>query len=413
MRDGWREVSLGDVAARRADFTPVVADHLYRVVGVQRSGWGLVDREPARGDSMKFGKLMQLHVGDLVYRTITAFEAPSTVVSPAYAGAFVTPQAFPVYSIDRTQLLPGFMKLLTTSPTFHEEMAARCVGTVLRRKTLSKGAFESIPIALPSLAKQRRIVDLMASADDAIDAADAEAEATATSLSSAMAEIVRFGAGSSQPLVDLFETTLGGAWGLPAGADEQDVTALGPSAYKGGEVAVDPAVGATRSLSIKRAAARALRVGDIVLERSGGSPTQPVGRVIRMEEEHPWVVPSDFMRLLRVDRTRADPGFVFWCLWSAYRSGLARPFQKRTTSIFNLNITEYLASVRVGVPDIESQRDIAALGDAGWAAVVAVRATADALRTLRSNLLSVLLSGKHEIPSSYDHLLDLDVEAAT
>lgn len=34
------------------------------------------------------------------------------------------------------------------------------------------------------------------------------------------------------------------------------------------------------------------------------------------------------------------------------------------------------------------------------------RETAEALRALRTNLLTVLLSGEHEIPASYDVLLE-------
>ncbi|WIB36377.1 hypothetical protein [Curtobacterium sp. MCJR17_043] len=182
MRDGWREVTLGEVTTRRRDFTAVQADVLYRIVGVQRSGWGLVDRAPVRGDSMKFGKLLELHSDDLVYRTITAFEAPSAVVSSEFDGAFVTPQTFPTYSIDRSRLLPEYMAILTTSPEFHEAMSVRCVGSVLRRKTLSQNAFESIPLRLPSLDEQRRIVDLMAALGDAEEAVEAEATEAASLL---------------------------------------------------------------------------------------------------------------------------------------------------------------------------------------------------------------------------------------
>jgi hypothetical protein len=67
MLDGWREVTLGEATTRRKNFTPVEADTLYRVVGVQRSGWGLVDRAPVPGNSMKFDKLLELHTDDLVY----------------------------------------------------------------------------------------------------------------------------------------------------------------------------------------------------------------------------------------------------------------------------------------------------------------------------------------------------------
>ncbi|MFD1210743.1 hypothetical protein ACFQ36_01640 [Arthrobacter sp. GCM10027362] len=152
---------LGDLLTKRTDYTPVSPEAEYAVVGVQRSGWGFVRREPVRGDSMQFSKLMQLEEGNLVYRTITAFEAPSAVVGPEFAGTFVTPQAFPVFRFDANRILPEFMSLMTTFPEFHEAMSERCTGTVLRRKTLFVAAFQSIPINLPPLDEQQRIVDLV------------------------------------------------------------------------------------------------------------------------------------------------------------------------------------------------------------------------------------------------------------
>ena len=46
------------------------------------------------------------------------------------------------------------------------------------------------------------------------------------------------------------------------------------------------------------------------------------------------------------------------------------------------------------------------------AGTITAQATAAAFRTIRSNLLTVLLSGEHEIPATYDQLLNIDVEAA-
>lgn len=43
---------------------------------------------------------------------------------------------------------------------------------------------------------------------------------------------------------------------------------------------------------------------------------------------------------------------------------------------------------------------------------IAARATVEAIRALRSNLLTVLLSGEHDIPEKYDQFLNLDEEAA-
>ena len=176
MRDGWVETTLGDVSEKRTDYTAVDPDESYVILGVQRSGWGFVERDPIKGSAQKFTKLMRLDESDLVYRTITAFEAPSAVAGPEQAGRFVTPQTFPVFRIDKGRMLPAYMSLLTTWPSFHQEMASRCTGTVLRRKTLSVSAFESIPVTLPTLPEQQRIVDLVGAVDDAIRTASAAGE---------------------------------------------------------------------------------------------------------------------------------------------------------------------------------------------------------------------------------------------
>ena len=100
MRDEWEIAHLGELMTQRTDFTPIDRASTYPVVGVQRSGWGLIDREPLGGHESKFSKLMRLEADNMVYRTITAFEAPSAVVDVAHAGCFVTPQTFPVFRLD-------------------------------------------------------------------------------------------------------------------------------------------------------------------------------------------------------------------------------------------------------------------------------------------------------------------------
>src|SRR5690625_5252446 len=105
MREGWREVTLGELVKKRDDFSQVEPDDEYVILGVQRSGWGFVEREPIRGRNQKFTKLMKIERDDLVYRTITAFEAPSSVAGSKEAGLFVTPQTFPVFRIDTSRLL--------------------------------------------------------------------------------------------------------------------------------------------------------------------------------------------------------------------------------------------------------------------------------------------------------------------
>lgn len=120
------------------------------------------------------------------------------------------------------------------------------------------------------------------------------------------------------------------------------------------------------------------------------------------------MVPSDFMRLLRVDPDLTDPGFAFWILWTLYRAGAPLEYQKYTTGIRNLNIPSYLEGTSVPVPaDLSEQRRLAAEAETFDTAVSAIKDETDRLRDLRSNLLTALLSGEHEIPESYDELMEV------
>ena len=89
---------------------------------------------------------------------------------------------------------------------------------------------------------------------------------------------------------------------------------------------------------------------------------------------------------------------------------ISRPFTEMATSrsgrtkMPKINRSE-LFSIEVPAIEFLEQGRIAEQLDAIDAARLAARATADALRSLRANVLTVLLSGEHEIPASYDRFL--------
>ena len=119
-----------------------------------------------------YERLHRLRADQLVYRKLTAWEGPITVVPPEFDGAFVSPE-FPTFTLDRIQLLPEFMRFICQSPIFHSEMRARSTGTAERRNRLKPSDLLEIEIDLPPLADQRRI----AAALNAAMALEQEAEA--------------------------------------------------------------------------------------------------------------------------------------------------------------------------------------------------------------------------------------------
>lgn len=89
---------------------------------------------------------------------------------------------------------------------------------------------------------------------------------------------------------------------------------------------------------------RQLAHGDIVVERSGGGPKQPVGRVALFvpPDERPYFS-SNFTTTLRVrDRDTFDPNYVALYLHALYLGGATETLQRATTGIRNLDWHEYL-----------------------------------------------------------------------
>ncbi len=104
---------------------------------------------------------------------------------------------------------------------------------------------------------------------------------------------------------------------------------------------------------------KSLKWGDIVIERSGGGPKQPVGRVVFFDLNDGTYCFSNFTSRLRViDKNTIHPIFLFFFLLYFHDSGQTRKLQKRTTGIRNLIFADYKEST-IPLPPLPEQRAIA------------------------------------------------------
>jgi len=99
---------------------------------------------------------------------------------------------------------------------------------------------------------------------------------------------------------------------------------------------------ARRGFSQKDADKFTLLAGDILVERSGGGPGQPVGRVVTLACDLPGAAFSNFVQLLRVDKEVMNPDYVAWCLYRLHASGIVERLQHQTTQMRNLDFRDYL-----------------------------------------------------------------------
>lgn len=115
----------------------------------------------------------------------------------------------------------------------------------------------------------------------------------------------------------------------------------------------------TRIITKKNIDDKFLREGDIIIEKSGGSDKQPVGRVIYFDGPENIYLFNNFTGLLRIkDKKEWNPKYVFYSLYANYRCGGTRAFENKTTGLHNLKTDDYVSRYEVREVDIDKQKEI-------------------------------------------------------
>ena len=93
----------------------------------------------------------------------------------------------------------------------------------------------------------------------------------------------------------------------------------------------------------KQFASRKLQCGDIIIEKSGGSEKQPVGRPVLFDIVEGDYSFSNFTSTLRIkEGERISPKFLHICLYSYYVQGVTLKMQSKTTGLHNLDMKAFL-----------------------------------------------------------------------
>ena len=115
----------------------------------------------------------------------------------------------------------------------------------------------------------------------------------------------------------------------------------------------------TRSILKKNLQEKYLLTGDIIIEKSGGSDKQPVGRVIYFDGPENKYLFNNFTGLLRVkDNSKWFPRYVFYSLFANYRRGGTREYENKTTGLHNLKIDAYVSKFEIDDRDYDDQVEI-------------------------------------------------------
>lgn len=158
-------------------------------------------------------------------------------------------------------------------------------------------------------------------------------------------------------LIEITGKALAGEWGTDDESGE-GIPVLRTTNFTN-EGTVDYNNVVTRTIIKKNLEEKYLRAGDIIIEKSGGSDKQPVGRVAYFDGPENTYLFNNFTGLLRVkEQTKWFPKYVFYSLYGNYRRGGTRPFENKTTGLHNLKTDDYVSRYEVVETSFSKQIEI-------------------------------------------------------
>jgi type I restriction enzyme S subunit len=240
-------------------------------------------------------------------------------------------------------------------------------------------------------------VDLVSSVDEYIAALQRQADAARTARNAVLHELLTTGGG------DWVETTIG------------NVASINPEAVSG--LSRDDEIIYVDLASVSAESG----ISDDLYRGTFGEAPGRARRVIRAEDVlvstvRPYLrgfaqvpvsldgqIASTGFAVLRANPNAILPGFI----WAIVGSNRFVDFlmDRATGSSYPAVRPDDVASFRLSLPSLEVQRQIVGIVSSLDDVIRATESATVKAKSLRSGLLSELLSGEHEIPDSYDRLL--------
>ena len=156
---------------------------------------------------------------------------------------------------------------------------------------------------------------------------------------------------ATKPLADFVEVSFPGEWGQED-KDGSGVKVIRTTNFtNNGKLDLSDVV--TRGIDYAKVEKKKLSKGDIILERSGGTNDNPVGRVVYFEEDGVYLF-NNFTQLLRC-KEGVNSLFIFYSLFNYYQmnKNVIRSMGNKTTGIQNLKMDRYW---QIPIADVSIER---------------------------------------------------------
>lgn len=313
-------------------------------------------------------------------------------------------QALLILRANTDIVLPQYLKYFFASREGYNAIVSRSSGSV-QVNIAKREIIEQIEIDLPDISTQRKIVKILESLDDKIAINKKISDNLQLQLTAIFRKwFIDAPESSDWPrgtFADLIDHTISGDWGKDAptgnytemvycirGADIPEV--------KAGNKGKMP----TRYILPKNYTAKKLVDGDIVVEISGGSPTQSTGRAAPVSESllgryDRGMVCTNFCKAIKPKQGYSMLVYHYW--QHLYDAGVFFGYENGTTGIKNLDINGFIDTEKIVIPPLEIVARFDTFCQAIANKVYANGLENERLANLRDTLLPKLMSGEIDV----------------
>ena len=160
-------------------------------------------------------------------------------------------------------------------------------------------------------------------------------------------------------LIDICEI-ITGEWGTEITENSQNIVSVirTTNFLNNGKIDIQNKELIKREIDKKKLEQKQLKRGDIIIEKSGGSPNQPVGRVVFFDlNSNEIFLCNNFTSILRV-KEDINSKYIFYFFRNNYKKNKVVKYQNKTTGIINLKLQNYLNESCIFLPELKIQNKI-------------------------------------------------------
>ena len=347
----WKTYKFGDIAL---NLTTAVKDPLLegieRYVGLEHiipgnihiKSWGKIS------DGTTFTRVFRK--GHVLFGKRRAYQKKTAIAE--FDG--VCSGDILVFEANEEYLISDLLPFITQSDKFFDYAVKTSAGSLSPRtkyKDLAKLKFK-----LPPLDEQKRLANLLWSVDETITAYKELLSQELLTRSVVLKDVFLSKTCKITSINKLPIKETNGMWKTVEAEDVLQVSIIRSTEIRPyGEISYNTA----QKHVVKKSqfADKKLIPGDIIIERSGGGPDQPVGRVCYFDKADGKYTFSNFTSAIRIeDQNEVLPKYLFNFLLFFYEMKGTDRLQKQTTGIRNLDY-DLFRKIKIPMRNIEEQKE--------------------------------------------------------